>query len=299
MENRILIDRYKPYNPVGMGNIIQNLSPFAFEKMLRLFTIAKDIRYKNITKRKALSLNLFGQIDIETINRCNGSCSFCPVNKNIDPRDFHLMDEELFHSIIDQLHEMGFSGGVYLSLNNEPLLDRRLFKFLEYARGKLPFAKLVIWTNGTLLTADKFHRLMYFLDSITIDNYNDNLELYPNIKEIYKICLNEEKYRDRIKIVLRKRNEILTSRAGQAKNRKKMDVLASPCMYPYCQMSVRPDGKVSMCCNDALGKVTLGDINKESILDIWNGDRYTHVRKEMLRGRKNLELCKNCDTIVL
>lgn len=28
-------------------------------------------------------------------------------------------------------------------------------------------------------------------------------------------------------------------------------------------MVVRPDGKVSLCCNDALGTMTLGDLTKE------------------------------------
>lgn len=31
---------------------------------------------------------LFKNIEIETINRCNGSCSFCPVNKKENQRPF-------------------------------------------------------------------------------------------------------------------------------------------------------------------------------------------------------------------
>ena len=30
---------------------------------------------------------LFNHVEIETINRCNGICSFCPVNTNIDVRE--------------------------------------------------------------------------------------------------------------------------------------------------------------------------------------------------------------------
>lgn len=39
---------------------------------------------------------LFNNIEIETVNRCNGTCSFCPVNKNQDPREYKKMPEELF-----------------------------------------------------------------------------------------------------------------------------------------------------------------------------------------------------------
>ena len=30
---------------------------------------------------------LFDHIEIETINRCNGNCDFCPVNHRVDPRE--------------------------------------------------------------------------------------------------------------------------------------------------------------------------------------------------------------------
>lgn len=61
---------------------------------------------------------------------------------------------------------------------------------------------------------------------------------------------------------------------------------------------MRPDGKISLCCNDALGLYTLGDLNKQSIQEIWYSDEYMRIRREMkVNGRRNLKLCKNCDTI--
>ena len=44
---------------------------------------------------------IFQGIEIETINRCNGSCSFCPINKFEDNRKLKYMESELFYSIID------------------------------------------------------------------------------------------------------------------------------------------------------------------------------------------------------
>ena len=64
-------------------------------------------------------------------------------------------------------------------------------------------------------------------------------------------------------------------------------------------MVIRPDGKVSLCCNDALGHMTLGDLNESSVTEVWNGQGYKKIRKEMqMNGRKNLNLCKNCDSRV-
>ena len=39
-------------------------------------------------------------ISIETVNRCNGTCAFCPCNINDEKRPFKRMTEELFYSII-------------------------------------------------------------------------------------------------------------------------------------------------------------------------------------------------------
>ncbi len=252
-------------------------------------------------KRRILSIKFFGEIVIETINRCNGTCSFCPVNKNLDTREFHLMKKELFFSIIEQLHNLNYKGTVSLYGNNEALLDKRIFEFLDYARKELPFASLVLSTNGLLLTNEKFYRIIPNLDLLIIDNYDDDLRLPPRIKDIYTIYKNDEKYKNKVWIVLRKKNEILTTRGGQARNRKKItNTFISPCIYPFLQMAVRPTGEVGLCCNDALGEGTLGDLNKESIVDAWNGHKYIQFRETMFKeGRKNLLMCKNCDTIVV
>lgn len=98
---------------------------------------------------------------------------------------------------------------------------------------------------------------------------------------------------------MRKQNEILTSRSGQAKNRKQIKSLSSLCIYPFMQFYIRSDGNISMCCNDALGIETLGNVHDDSIIDIWNGTKYSEIRQNLLINRKLITLCKNCDTIVI
>ena len=57
-------------------------------------------------------------------------------------------------------------------------------------------------------------------------------------------------------------------------------------------MIIRPDGKVSLCCNDAVGKYTLGDLTKESLMDIWYGQKFQMVRNCIYEGRKNMGECQ-------
>ena len=65
-------------------------------------------------------------ISIETINRCNSSCAFCPANKNTDKRPFAKMEEGLFHKIIGELSDLEYDGYLNLYVNNEPFMDVRI-----------------------------------------------------------------------------------------------------------------------------------------------------------------------------
>ena len=71
---------------------------------------------------------------------------------------------------------------------------------------------------------------------------------------------------------------------------------SASCRYPFDQLVIRPDGKVSLCGNDAYGQVTLGDTSRQSLLEIWHGDDYRRLRAELAtNGRKNLPVCNRCD----
>ncbi len=239
---------------------------------------------------------LFNHIEIETINRCNGSCSFCPVNRNMDTREKAVMTRELFENIVAQLEKINYSGRFTTFSNNEPLLDDRIVEFNQYARHHLPNARMHLFTNGTLLTLDKFIALMEVLDELVIDNYQQELRLIKPCLQIQEYCEAHPELKRKVTIVLRKPQEILTTRGGTAPNRKEVvEYDRDRCVLPFKQIIVRPDGKISLCCNDALGKYTLGDLNKEKLLDIWYGTRFQMVRKCLYEGRANWGDCKYCD----
>lgn len=240
---------------------------------------------------------LFNHVEVETINRCNGSCSFCPVNCHDDPRKQVLMDIELFQSIVQQLEEINYAGRFTTFSNNEPLLDDRIVELNRYAREHLPNARMHLFTNGTLMSLEIFKGLMDVLDELVIDNYQQELKLIKPCIDIIDYCETHPELKQKVTIVLRKPNEILTSRGGTAPNRHELIEYGDDrCVYPFKQLIIRPTGQVSLCCNDALGKYTLGDLTKESILDVWYGDRFKMVRKCLYNGRKNWGECKYCDT---
>ncbi len=264
-----------------------------------------DKKYKKLIDEKISFLNnqkpfpLFKYVEIETMNRCNGLCSFCPVNRKADKREFKKMDEKLFTSIIEQLKKLDYDGYIGLYSNNEPLMDRRIFDFVKYAKESLPNAFHYLITNGTLLNIEKYDTLMKYLNRIIIDNYSDDGQLIKPVKEVSEYIEDKSELMDHTDIANRKMTEVLSSRAGQANNRKKVTILASSCLLPFQQLIVRPDGKISLCCNDALGEFTMGDLTKESLTEIWYGKSYTKIRKKLTVSRQEISLCKNCDFLCM
>lgn len=235
-------------------------------------------------------------VEIETLNRCNNDCSFCPVNRNADTRDYCRMTEELFYKIINELVSIHYCGEISIFSNNEPLLDTRIFDFIDYAKQKLPYAHHSLYTNGMLLNKEKFERLVNSLDVLYIDNYDDNMQIMDNVAEII------DEYEDKliscdVLVLVRKKNQILDSRGGSAPNRTMEKVYTSSCIAPFMQLIVRPDGKISRCCQDPLGKTTLGDLSKQTIQEVWEGKNYNILRRQLQEGKRpEIEQCKYCDT---
>lgn len=243
---------------------------------------------------------LFEYVEIETINRCNGSCSFCPVNRKLDPRIETRMERELFNKIINELSALNYSGELSLFSNNEPLLDERIVELHKYAREKLPHTRIHMFTNGTLFTMELFVKLIPYLDELIIDNYQQNLQLIKPVKEIKDYVETHDELRKKVTIVLRKPNEILTSRGGDAPNREEMvSYKEESCALPFEQLIIRPDGKVSLCCNDPLGKNTLGDVAENTLEEVWYNPKFAMVRKCLAEGRGNWKHCEYCDTFYL
>lgn len=264
-------------------------------------SIENRILIKDYVNQLKYNVPLFNSIEIETYNRCNGVCSFCPVSVQNETRVEKKMTMELFKKIVRELNELNYDGNICLFSNNEPFLDDRIIDFQKYAKRILPDAYFYLYTNGTLLTMEKFISIIEYLDELIIDNYNQQLQLIPMVQKIVDYCESHDKLRRKVTVILRKPNEILTSRGGDSPNKKmnKVEFADDSCVFPFLQMIVRPDGKVSLCCNDPLGKYSLGDLNEQSIREVWYGEQYCNVRNKILSGRKELNKCSGCDVFLI
>ena len=287
----------KVTQPLGRGDVNQP------RKLLgRLDKIGQDsVKHFAENFLSASTIPDFCTIEIETCNRCNNDCPFCPANRNNDTRKPTFMDEALLYEIVDQLRAMDYRGYISLFSNNEPLLDKRIVHFVEYVKKNLPNAKNCLYTNALLMTPEIFVGLVKNLDRLIIDNYDDNFELIPSLKKVFG-TVHPAIYEDspcEIELALRMKNQKLNTRAGSAPNRINEPNKfrpQSPCILPFTQMIVRPDGTVAKCCNDPLTSITLGDLNKQTLREVWRGKAYQEFRREMyLNGRQNIPSCEFCD----
>lgn len=67
------------------------------------------------------------------------------------------------------------------------------------------------------------------------------------------------------------------------------------CPYVFYSMSINSSGMASACYLDWERKLIIGDANKESVKDIWNGKLMNDLRILFLKNeRKNHPICKDC-----
>ena len=239
-------------------------------------------------------------VNIETINRCNSECEFCSANIHAERRPFMKMDENLYYSVIDQLADWGYKGHLTLYGNNEPFLDTRLVDFHKYAREKLPDSFIFCSTNGLMLTVKKVKELQPYINQLIINNYGLEMKLHENVQEVYDyIKSHPEEFKDLdVQIQIRYIKEVLTNRAGSSPNKQATEkVITEPCLLPFTDIWITPNGKVGLCCCDNFEVTDFGDLNTTPLKDIWNSEKMKEMRRQIAGGRQNYPFCKHCDFI--
>ena len=70
--------------------------------------------------------------------------------------------------------------------------------------------------------------------------------------------------------------------------------LANRCWKLWHSNVITWDGLVVPCCFDKDAMHRLGNLKMQSFAEIWKNDNYRQFREELMKSRKNIDICSNC-----
>ena len=134
------------------------------------------------------------------------------------------------------------------------------------------------------------------------------LVVKPNehqIDEIYKLAeeigIDEVKLKTAQVYEYEKGNDLIPTIEKYARYKKNSDgtysvknKLLNHCWKLWHACVITWDGLVVPCCFDKDAQHRLGDMKNKSLKEIWQGEDYDKFRKQLLRGRDQIDICKNC-----
>lgn len=275
-------------------------------------------------------------VQIELTEGCNLRCPFCALNgiRNATEHNFKFMTPTTLISVMSQIVEAGWNPRIEFAMHGEPTMHPEVAKMIGLAREHAPKLQLMITSNGGGLlrkpgAAQNIRDLFDAgLNVLALDDY-DGVKL---VDKVIKALHEDETTLDYLEGTLGlKIYDYPTEPEGNPHKRRRLServltiiqdiskastgthsllnnhagVGAPPnhrgegkrCAKPFRELSVRWDGNVSVCCNDFRGVYKCGNVVKEGLLGVWNGEPMVAARKKLYHGMRDFGPCKGCDAI--
>lgn len=299
-------------------------------KFLHIFLLGSSYKL-NLMK----PLNLPFQFNIEPTNICNYKCVFCPQSEpdHGKNRKQGYLEIESMRLFLDQIREVRSGNNMLsLTLDGEPTLNKDLPEFVRLinAEGLLPrfssngrrldtaLVDALVASGSFFLSVDFASEAQYFDDirggkgdfKIVLENLRYIVDIARKNEKIFVELVNISHFSGAdSKKTLREMkdlfpadlpdNIIFRSRhfhnfCGHLKLGGK-DRYAL-CPYPWTTFTVTWNGDVVPCCRDTKARTVLGNVFKQTVSEIWYGERYEDLRKKLVeQDVESVEACKNCD----
>lgn len=274
-------------------------------------------------------LNQPVEVSIETFTLCNARCTFCPY-PTLDRRNT-MMPDALLERLLGEMQSFEYPFTFSPFKVNEPFLDARLIPYLISINKFVPLAQLRLFTNGSPLTQTLIHEIasLNYVEHLWISLNSHDAREY---KEIMGLNFDHTaRNLDNLHaaktcgdfphtVILSKVTSQLSSGVmgpepafvqycAQRWPRFGVHIIKqdswlgyvapaspeipdTPCAR-WFELSILSTGVVSLCCMDGKGEFPIGDINKQSMLDVYNNVHYRE-RRERLLSRRGIHPCSTC-----
>lgn len=265
----------------------------------------KNTIKKNLTRRSKVvdiveykeNIPIPTWVELSLIDTCNRKCFFCPKSdEKVAPDTHQRMTNKIINEIHDQLLEINFNGTISICGYGEPLLHKEISSITKKLSN---VGKVEIITNGDVLKPN-------ILQDLYLSNVHKILvSMYDGPHQIEKFkAMTKKANVPEEKIILRDRwydkyNDFgvkLTNRAGTVNAGDQESINKyKDCFYPSYQLLIDWNGDVFLCPQDWQRRVSMGNIMQETIYTIWTGNMLTKYRKNLLKGKRCLSPCKDCN----
>jgi hypothetical protein len=273
---------------------------------------------------------------IENTNCCNARCVMCPRDTLTRKRGF--MELGLFEKIMNELAGARRKPVVHLHGFGEPLLDPLLPERIRLAKSCGIKKTYIVTNASLLFSETSRKIIEVGLDAMKISFYGTDAESYratmrgldfnvtlQNIKDFMRIrkelntrtpklilqYLPQETNGAKIEEFQSLWSSLPDKNGGDCLNICSLDnfgggksynivgeKITSVCFYPWTAMSVLWDGRAVTCCMDYNGVQGLGDLNCQSIEEIWNGPVLSGIRRNFGKlDYSGFPTCLNCDWV--
>lgn len=270
------------------------------------------------------------RINVEPTNLCNMRCRLCPHPRMERARG--RMDLELFRRIVRECAAHGTA--LWLQYMGEPLLHPGIVEMIASAK-EAGLAKVGLSTNASLLDAPMAQRILdsgldrleCSVDAVDPEGFRrcrgsddfqrvlSNVESFLDAKrargrrtpvtsvQYMSFTLEGDGWRraviDRWRPRLGPGDFIMSIRdysfAGSVRGPRDAGE-RGPCAWPFRSAVILWDGTLVLCGSDYDGRAAMGDVNRQSIREIWHGEGFRRVRdlhREAAWDRH--PLCRGCD----
>lgn len=271
------------------------------------------------------------QLQIENTSTCNAKCGFCVYPQA--ERWGGNMSMDLYRKILDDAATVPLITMVCITGLGEPTLDKDLVERVRYARSRKPKAFIDIFTNGVFLTPEKFAELQAAgLSSIQVSLNAVRPEQHDQIMglkgKFEKVCANlDSAWKNQTTCRVQARAVIngdsFTNEdghafygrwgmhenggigsliregnwAGAGRTIRKFKPNEA-CHRALSQIYVMFDGRVTTCCFDPSGKQIFGDLNHQTLREVYADTGYLAFREAHSKDEADkYPICAGCTRI--
>lgn len=269
-------------------------------------------------------------IEVQFHNKCNSNCLICPY-KDMN-YSYSKMTDELFEKLLNEIDENKLKR-IIPYLNNEPFLDFDYLNKVKIIRDRFKKLEIEISSNVSMIKEEDilemcnlnitelrlsvfgykketYNRMMPCLNyDQTFKKLKTISEKMKNTNTIISIVMidtgeiDEQEFLDMKNLCTKlgfkferwgflDRSDNVTYKSNNIFNE---DVSCCEQNRPLERMHILSDGRVIFCCQDWAHSLVVGNININTISEVWNSDIYNKARNSLYDRKKDSPMiCKKC-----